>query len=257
MDTLNKFKNFLLRCSTCKRDGKSVSERDFGKKTCTIVEELPMGSGTVTDPFIVSTPGHLLWLAQNERCRNSVFRQTEDIDAGEIRLVGGGFPAIGSSSVPFSGTYDGNGHVISGLSISKPGTDCQGLFGTTMNACICNLGLENVNIKGLNNVGGLVGYMNGGLLKKCRVTGRITGSYYVGGLCGKADFPDISDCYATARIHGEYFCGGLTGKSQAGTITGSYSTASISGVVDSQYIGNLVGHNVGNSTRIEKSVLPK
>lgn len=229
------------------------TSRTIGKP-CTIVAERPTGSGTDRDPFILSTLGHLVWLSRNGWCWNAAFRQIKDIDAGKTRSLEGEFSPIGSSSIPFVGTYDGSGHIISGLSISEPETDYQGFFGMTMNACICNLGLPDVNMKGLNNVGGVVGYMNGGYIRNCYATGSVLGCYYVGGICGKADFPDISDCYATVAVNGGYFCGGLVGKSHAGIITRSYSTGCIFSAAESEYSGGFIGHNVGNSTVIDRDI---
>jgi len=249
--TLNKLKNRLFKRNIGKSSCTIYSERDSSKNTYAIKAECPTGKGIDSDPFLLSKLAHLIWFSENERYWNGVFKQIRDIDASRTLLLEGGLSPIGSSSIPFTGTYDGNGHIISRLSISDLETDYQGLFGITMNACICNLGLLDINIEGLNNVGGIVGYMNGGYIRNCFATGEVLGSYYVGGICGKADFPDISDCYAKVSVLGGYFCGGICGKSHAGMITRSYSAGHISGAVESEYTGGLIGHNVEGSTVID------
>ena len=48
---------------------------------------------------------------------------------------------IGTESNPFSGTFDGNGHIISNMYINRPNNAYNGLFGYTQKSFIKNLGL--------------------------------------------------------------------------------------------------------------------
>ena len=87
---------------------------------------------------------------------------------------------------PFAATFDGNGHTISNLYISRRTDDPEdaapaGLFGsTTSDSVIRNVGLVDVNVAGFVTVGGLVGG-NLGAIKDSHVTGRVSGAGYVGG----------------------------------------------------------------------------
>ena len=59
----------------------------------------------------------------------------------------------------YTGTFDGGGHTITGLTINQSGTDHVGLFGCIGGrGTVKNLTLENVNIIGHDNVGGVAGY---------------------------------------------------------------------------------------------------
>lgn len=70
---------------------------------------------------------------------------------------GEGWMPIGTESAAFTGTFDGNGHTISGLTIDR-GTGNNGLFGATLDATIENVGLLNVNIRaGAGNNGAVAG----------------------------------------------------------------------------------------------------
>ncbi|MDG5799663.1 hypothetical protein QA597_04720 [Marinilabiliaceae bacterium ANBcel2] len=70
-----------------------------------------------------------------------------------------------SPVLEFNGILDDNGYSINNLFIDMEKIDEVGLFGSTMaDAQILNLGLENVNIKGEDGVGALIGVNNGGYI---------------------------------------------------------------------------------------------
>ncbi|HPS54534.1 MAG TPA: GLUG motif-containing protein [Sedimentisphaerales bacterium] len=139
----------------------------------------------------------------------------------------------------FTGTFDGNDHVIYNLTID--GASVCGLFGVTAyTSIIKNLGLENVSIKGSGNcAGGLVGG-NGGHIINCYSTGNVNGDWLVGGLVGHNYYGSIKNCYSTGEVTGEYTIGGLTGKNQNGNITECYSIGEING---EGAVGGLIGDN--------------
>ena len=90
--------------------------------------------------------------------------------ANDIDCSGfGNFEPIGTSwSNPFNGTFDGKGYKITNLYINRSSTDCVGLFGRTGSGSkITNVGLEEVNVNGSNEVGGLAGYNEGETIENC------------------------------------------------------------------------------------------
>ncbi len=102
----------------------------------------------------------------------------------------------------FTGTFDGQGHVVDGLIINRPNADLIGLFGYAQNATIRNVGLTDVDITGRNYVGGLVGYSVASgtgataSITQAYATGTVRGSNLVGGLVGKNYESSRSDmCY--------------------------------------------------------------
>ena len=62
---------------------------------------------------------------------------------------------IGTASAPYSGTFNGQNHTVSGLNVSE-GT-YVGLFGYTSGANISNFGVENSSVSGTNYVGAFIG----------------------------------------------------------------------------------------------------
>ena len=93
-----------------------------------------------------------------------------------------GFNPIGDSTSRFTGTFDGLGHTIIGLTINRLSEDDVGLLGFAEGATIRNVGLEGGSVTGKDNVGGLVGYLAVGTITTTYATGAVTGSDGVGGL---------------------------------------------------------------------------
>lgn len=125
--------------------------------------------------------------------------------------------AIGTSSNPFQGAFDGLGHTVSNLNINKPTDQLAGLFGHIYSATIKNIGVVDASIIGKSYVGGLVG--------SSRSNSSISNSYSTGSVTGNNGY-----------------IGGLVGSNGSSTISNSYSTASVSGG-DSATVGGLVGLN--------------
>ncbi len=102
----------------------------------------------------------------------------------------------------FYGTFDGQGHTISNLTVgsddsytSEDGHN-NGLFGGTRNATVRNLIVENATIKGNWHVGTVIAHAQGAttvknvLVKNCNVTGRSL----AGGIIGTAEDYSSDDC---------------------------------------------------------------
>lgn len=152
----------------------------------------------------------------------------------------------------FLGTFDGQGHSITGLYINRPWNDnsgaCTGLFGTTYQATIKNVTLVNPTIFGGYYSGSLVGSADDSIISNCSVTGgSITGYSYTGGLIGEIDDTTVSSCSSSADVEdlGDYDVGGLIGDAYhicviqncyaTGNVTG---TSVVSGLVGELYPGS-------------------
>ena len=141
--------------------------------------------------------------------------------------------------------FEGNGHTISNLKINRPDADNVGLFGLLIRGSeINNIGLLNIDIKGNNYVGGLVGRNNSGSIKNGYASGSIAGKWHVGGLVGQNNSGSITNSYTAGSVDGEWWVGGLVGENE-GSITNSYTVGSVDG---NDYVGGLVGQNSGSIT---------
>ncbi len=131
----------------------------------------------------------------------------------------------------FSGTLDGNGHVISGLQISG-----AGFFATTAEgAVIRNLGLEGtVNHKSFSPAGAMIGRVNGNTtITGCytNVAVKADSMEHVGGIAGEVRAACIiENCYSVGTLTGGTnfaYAGGIIGKngSKETTVRNCYTTA--------------------------------
>jgi len=189
----------------------------------------------------ITTPAELAALSNYTNNMGRYFKLMNDIDLSGYS-AGAGWLPIGSSTTSFQGHFNGNGYVVRNLTINRPSQDNIGLFGyATSNATIKNLGVENCNIIGQYQVGGLVGTMTHCIISNCYVTGSVNGTT-VGGLVGKNHYSNITNCYTTVNVSAENFGGGLVGSNSFTVITDCYSTGNVNG---RQNVGGLVGYNSG------------
>lgn len=220
--------------------------------------EAPSGDGSQANPYIISDAGNLAWAAQNNTDKSgfagSYFSQNADITlSGEWQPIGDDTTAFGDDSyVPFNGTYDGNGHTVSGLSITKASkADNEGLFDYIgSSGTVKNLNVDaNIYGNGLNF--GAVAGINCGNIIGCHATGIIVGnrqggmSYSgpgpgTGGLVG-TNHGTISGCSASCPVS-NFDAGGLVGNNY-GTVNNCFASGNVTGTV----AGGLVGWNVSGS----------
>lgn len=163
-----------------------------------------------------------------------------------------GFKPLGSDSGSFTGSFNGQGFGINGLSINRAGTNYVGLFGYTSGASLANLSLSSGNVTGGEDVGALVGHMSGGTLGGVSSSVTVTGTTNsnnltgTGGLVGSNEGGSIADSGARGAVTGEtYLVGGLVGFNyNGGSIIRSYATGNVlSTSADYKFVGGLVGAN--------------
>ena len=150
---------------------------------------------------------------------------------------------IGTSAYNYAGTFDGNGHTISGLFLNNTNKSYVGLIGYANGATIKNVGVIDSYLKGKQYAGGICGYGSNSTITNCYNTGTVSVSdSYVGGICGRHG--TITNCHNTGTVSGSYqYGGGICGYS--GTITNCYNTGTLSGT--KYYVGGICG-NSGTQT---------
>ena len=192
-------------CDVCRADKSTLSKPQNG-------------DGSADNPYQIGTAGELYWFAglvngDESVCTGGVSQNksanavlTANITVNKDVLNANGQPngegdafrkwtPIGQSfSKAYSGTFDGQGHTISGL-WHWWSTDYIGLFGNN-EGTIKNLGVVDSYLSGHENVGGVCG-KNGGSLTNCYNTGNVQGNETVGGVCGRNDgnHPNFTNCY--------------------------------------------------------------
>ena len=232
------------------------------------------GSGTASDPYIISNAQQLAYLAYMVNNGNSYsgkyFEQTANIDLSAYYWV----PIGNSKSHRFFGNYtatSASAGIISSLYIKS--YNYAGLFGRVANATISNIRISGGYIEGGEYTGGLVGdVMNGDItITDCSNSADISSAGdQTGGLVGYVSSGDITitNSYNTGDVTGistssflSISVGGLVGDVSSGdiTITNSYNTGNVTSTTTSSdsdsYAGGLVGdwYSSGTTITIENS----
>ena len=209
----------------------------IGNNPYTVITSLGVAADATSAPVTATLQG--IAAASN---LGGYFALGSNIDASATASWSGGFAPIGNGATGFSGAFDGLGHTISNLTISRPLTSYVGLFG--YGTTIRNVGLVGASISGGSYTGGLIGY-NIGTITNSYVTGSVSGGKYTGGLVGNNAFgSSISNSYVTGSVTGADYTGGLTGKN-FGAITNTHAAGSVSGA---SYTGGLVGYGYGRGS---------
>ena len=151
----------------------------------------------------------------------------------------GGWTPIGNESNTFKGSFNGNGNVISNLTINRPTASYQGLFGYCQIGAIENLGITEANINAYGRCGIMVGSVNT-TINNCFSAGVIEAIHNIGGLIGIADsLSRFENCYAESVVKGETQVGGLIGQT-SGYILRCYTDCKVQGL---SRVGGLCGRS--------------
>ena len=171
----------------------------------------------------------------------------------DIDLTGKNWTPIGTSfSNKYTGTFDGGGHTIKGLTVTT-NDQFVGLFGSIGYAgTVKNVMMEGVQITsnhGSSFAGGVAGYSDG-TIENCSVSGSVSGTVYVGGVVGAQWNGSITGCSSSATVKGTVYVGGVVGQTNGGaTLTACYATGNV--IIEIDPVSNisgggLVGLNGGN-----------
>jgi hypothetical protein len=200
------------------------------------------------NPSDIDTPEELAWFISHvnglngaDAHPNAVANITGDIDMSASIWV-----PIGTNTHTFEGTFEGNGHVITGLRSSLVQTN-MGMFGNISGTAQIKNVIADVNFNAnAGNMASLVGTMNGGTLSNVEAAGTLTGganTENMGGLVGVNDGGTIHSSFAVNTMTGgtNTIMGGLVGINR-NNLYNSYANTTMSG---STKMGGLVGVNAG------------
>ena len=165
--------------------------------------------------------------------------------ADDINLSGPVWTPIGAWSTPFAGNFDGNGKIISNLTINTTSVN-QGLFGVIgSGAIVKDFDLSGINVTGGQYTGTVAGY-NTGTIQNCNVlSGNVTGSSTIGGVAG-ISVGVVQDCSVAVLVDASSasggVIGGLVGQLSGGQVINCHFTnIGVTGVNGYQLIGGVVG----------------
>ncbi len=211
------------------------------------------GASSLTSTMLVNTVFDLQNMGNN---LFGTYALGRDIDASATAAwnSGAGFAPIGDLSTTFRGSFDGQGHTISGLAINRPATNYVGLFGYFENlGKLSNVTMQGASIVGAQRVGILAGWARA-TISNATATGTVTASNFGGGLVGE-NRGTVSNSWAAVTVAGALTTsssmGGLVGWNNGGgaVIQGSYATGNVTGGSGGTRAGGLAGQNNGTIRR--------
>ena len=169
----------------------------------------------------------------------------------DIWSSAGGFAPIGNLSTPFTGSLNGAGNAVFGLTMNWPQSNFVGLFGVLgAGSTVSNLSVNSASIAGSSYVGALAGYGKQTEINNSSSSGSVTGSANVGGLVGTTGYSSITNSHASGNVTaGGNNVGGLVGAGTYGAFTNTYASGAVSGGTG---VGGLVG-TLGNSMSVSNS----
>lgn len=210
------------------------------------------GSGTEDDPYLIATPEQFMKLAVEienlaadddnwgeEYSYGKYWKQTADLvfnddvtgcvsfssgDASTIdddnlrNYTGIGYYLDEYDYQVFAGTYDGDGHTITGLYMSTS-SNATGLFNVVWYGTIKNLVVKDAYLTGNANVGLIAGKLEeGASIINCQTSGIIyCGGSYHAGIAGYVNAGSVANCVSDAWLWAKNNDAGIIGR-------GSYTT---------------------------------
>ena len=174
--------------------------------------------------------------------------------ADNIDLTGKDWTPIGTSfGNSYTGTFDGNGKTITGLTVTGS-NDYAGLFGRIgSGGTVKNVVMEGVQITSDNSSGyaGGVAGNSWGNIENCSVSGSVSGTLFVGGVVSNQIGGSITGCSSSATVKGEAYVGGIAGETNYGaTLTACYATGDVTVENDgtnNSHAGGVVGYKGGGT----------
>ena len=211
------------------------------------------GTGTPEDPYRIANGFQLQTVGKTQSDWGASFKVVADLDLSEFHGLGGSdtFNTIGRHfEIPFTGSFDGQNHIISNLRVVASSNFSNGLFGLVdgHDAVIRNVHLVNPDVDGGNSerVGSLIGRIFYGKVENCSANGgQVNGRDRVGGLIGDSIQATVIGCRAECQVSAVSSSGGLMGANE-GTLIDSHG----GGQVNASEIraAGLVGLNWQNGT---------
>lgn len=212
----------------------------------------------VDDVLQIATIGNLVWFRNQVNTigtKNLNAALTNNIDLTEYCEEVGDWTPIGTGTSGFTGTFDGKGYCITGVSITSRNSYLGFIGYTNSPAYIRNLTVEGNIICDYmysNFAGLIVGGFNGNEISNCTARGSVKGGSYVGGVAGYA-LGTITGCTNEATVEsintGASNVGGVVGKydsSYSVTNCANYGNVTSAGY----YVGGLTGYVSSSSAKI-------
>ncbi len=185
-----------------------------------------------SEVYQIGTAAELAWFANavNTGSTTASARLTADIE-----LASKSWTPIGTSTKKYTGTFDGDGHIVKNLYINTT-AGYQALFGYVgEKATIKNLGVTGIVVTTGQYAAGIVAYMqNNTIIDSCFSAATVTADKSGAGIAnGQSSYSTVQNCYNIGAVT-------ATGsKGMAGGIASGSSTSYIPTIVNCYNIGGV------------------
>ena len=242
----------------------SVVEHDYDERVCKLCGKMNDVPSVVDNVYQLESADDLYWFAgivngnddvctagieQNSAANAKLVRDIV-INDGNIAGCGGTksdewrlwIPIGNGEEAAYKGTFDGNGHTISGLYTS--GVDNAGLFGRVSGGTVKSAGIINSYVSGTASSGGICSVLdNDGKIINCYSQSTIKADKdaegtVTGGICGQSDSATITNCYNSGMVTGNDL-------QKTGAVVGCSSESSIERCYYPDYYSNINGSGDG------------
>ena len=207
--------------------------------------------------YEIHNQGQLRWFADQVNNHNQP--NINALLTANITMDGTEWTPIGTDTIPFTGTFDGDGHTISKLTCTDTNKDHVGLVGYAIDAAIQNVTVQGATLNGRDYIGSVCGYLLGGTITNCHAVETVIGNKYCGGIVGYImGNTNVTGCTNSGTVSGYNFLGGIVGQANRATVQRCFNSGAVTG--NSSPIGGIVGFanqatvqdcgNTGTVTRI-------
>ena len=233
-----------------------------GDSTCDFTAA-GLGAGSATHPYRIGTAKQL---AEVNDCYSNgykYFSMVANINLANSTALWNntsaeGWVPIGTDNIRFTGTFDGQGHTVTGLKIHRS-QNHQGIFGSAERAVFKNFSITGTVTTSESNqyVGGLVGYAERSSISHINTSVNVTGSGSLGTISGGCNYGNISNIHSSGDVTAlgsTGYIGGISGQNNYTNIDQVFATGDV--VADNQsngewhqvqYVGGVAGFFAGGT----------
>lgn len=199
-----------------------------------------------SNKIIIDSAQKLVALSNSPAMWNKKFVLSNDIDLSNVE----NYKPIGTKDRPFTGEFDGNDCIISGLNINKPDSNYCGLFGVCKSAKLKNFDIRRAVITSKAQSGILAGSVDKSNIENCKINqSYIEGSTKIGGLIGLSSNNSFQNISVRAQVNGsKNSSGGILGYDELSTLDSCFSDSTVKAKEEA---GGLIGYS--NETTINNS----
>ena len=201
--------------------------------------------------YQITNQGQLRWFANLINTTSSSETKLNARLMNDITMDSTEWTPIGKESQPFTGTFDGDSHTITGLKCTDTSAYYVGLVGYASGAAIQNVTVKDSALNGKSYIGAVCGRIVNGTITNCHAVKTTIGELghnnypqYCGGIVGEPAVRNdgtcvVTDCTNSGTVSGLFDLGGIAGQVDHATVQRCFNTGIVTG--SNSEIGGIAG----------------